>query len=366
MMKHRLLFFMYVLFMAMAMASCRHSPLYDLSNAHYLRIYVCDSIQNINTGLYDKNAKQKILHLPQVLRVVLSDKTTGQVVYERYLQHSGRDAHGYYLDGYIGAPEGNYRLMAYNFGTETTQIRNEYSYFDMTGYTPHISPMYYPLLPQLKAHDSYDEQNILYDPDHLWVVADDDVAISDQMGIDTLYAADKSYYRAESIVETYYIQVRVRGVQWVRSSVSLLTGMANAKLMHNGKMIGEPPATVYFEMQQRETKTVSKPDNSETLAAGKVVEPEEAVMYATFNTWGKMSDIASLFHITFSFVKSDGSNQSETMDITQLFAEEDVRRHRWILIDKVIEIKKPEGGESGGGFTPEVEDWDKIDTDVIL
>ena len=361
-MRYRIPFFIVIMMM---MLSCQHSPLYDLNNTHYIRIYINDSIQNINKGLYHEDVKVKDMHLPEVMRVILSDKTTGQVVSERFLQHTGRDARGYYLDGYIGAPEGNYKLMAYNFGTETTQIRGEYNYYDMTGYTNHISPMYYPLLPRLDVNKkpSYDEQNILYDPDHLWVVTDEDVKVRDQMHIDTLYAADNKYYNAETIVDTYYIQVRVRGAQWISSSVSLLTGMANAKVMHNREMIGTPPAMVYFEMQERDSKKVSVPNN--TPIEGNLIETEEAVIYATFNTWGKLPDVESFFRITFSFGISDGSNQTETMDITPLFTSDEARNHRWIIIDKVIEINAPEV-EEGGGFSPEVDDWDEIETDVIL
>ena len=355
MMKYHILLFLSVLFTTMVIASCQHSPLYDPDNTHYIRIYLNDSIQNINKGLYHDDVKVKEMHLPQVMRVVLSDKSTGKVVSERFLQHVGRDTQGYYLDGYIGAPQGNYKLMAYNFDTETTHIRDEYNYYDMTGYTNHISPMYYPLLPRPDARTpiSYDDQNILYDPDHLWVVTDEDVNIRAQMHIDTIYAAGNHYYKAETIVDTYYIQVRVRGAQWISSSVALLTGMANAKLMHNREMISNPPATVFFEMHERDS--MKEEEEKE----------EEAEIYATFNSWGKIPDVESFLRLTFSFVLSDGSNQTETMDITRLFTNEEAINHRWIIIDKVIVIKTPKG-ETGGGFSPEVEDWDDVNTDIIL
>lgn len=356
------------LLLTVMISSCEHEPLYDMNNAHYIRIYINDSVQNINKDLYHEDVKEKELQLPEVMRVVLCDRNTGQMVSERFLQHVGRDDKGYYIDGYIGAPEGDYKLIAYNFGTETTQIRGEYNFFDMIGYTNHISPMYYPKLPKTAGgqQPSYDQQNILYDPDHLWVVRDDNVKVRDNMYVDTLRAVDGSFYMAETIVETYYIQIKIKGAQWISSSISLLTGMAGSKQMYNNKMIESPPATIYFEMKEREKKTVLVPTPSKDNKDGnEYVETETAVIYATFNSWGKLPKEDSYFRITFSFGIFGGGNQTETLDITRLFTNEEAIEHRWIIIDKEIEIKEPEGG-GGGGFTPGVDDWDEIETDIIL
>lgn len=363
-----LYFLLYVTIMMFVITSCEHEPLYDMNNAHYIRIYVDDSIKNINKDLYSNDIKIKDFSLPEVMRVVLCDKNTGQVVSERFLQHVGRDEQGYFLDGYIGAPEGEYKLLAYNFGTETTQIKDEYNFFEMKGFTNHISPMYYPKLPQITSGPTpgYEQQNILYDPDHLWEITDENVTLKNKLYVDTLKASDGNYYKAETIVDTYYIQVQIKGAQWVSSSISLLTGMAGSKILYNKEMVSNPPATVYFEMQEREKKTVYEPNPKNDEKDGNdVVETQVATIYATFNSWGKLPDIESFFRITFSFGILGGGNQTETMDITRLFTKEDAIEHRWIIIDKVIEIEEPENS-GGGGFTPGVDEWEDVETDIVL
>ena len=152
--------------MMAVLASCEHRPLRDpdFTTAKYVRIYIDEHIKNITEGFYATDVEAPDFVEPGVMRVVLCDVNTGQMVSERYLQHTGRDERGYYLDGYIGAPEGDYRLMVYNFGTETTQLKVEGNCFGTEGYTNHISMQYYPKLPRPVGAPSpnYDQMNLLY------------------------------------------------------------------------------------------------------------------------------------------------------------------------------------------------------------
>lgn len=54
-----------------------------------------------------------------------------------------------------------------------------------------------------------------------------------------------------------------------------------------------------------------------------------------------------------------------TLDITDKFSEPDAIEHQWLLLDQVLIIPEPENPD-GGGFVPGVDDWDDIETDIII
>lgn len=370
-MMKKMLFNLSALLVLLVATSCEHRPLVDpeTGTAKYVRIYIDEHIKNVTEGFYADDIERPEFVEPGVMRVALCDPNTGRVVSERYLQHYDRDERGYYLDGYIAAPAGEYKLLVYNFGTETTQIKNESNCFGAEGYTNHISMQYYSKLPRMfgTSRPNYDQMNLLYEPDHLWTVADDKVVIREYNGADTLRNSDGDFYTASTIVESYYIQVKVNGAQWMSGSSTLLTGVAGSKKLFANEMVTTPPAILYFEMKERQRKTVLVPKKDEegnVMNNGETEETQSAYLYATFNTWGKLPDTESLFKITFSFVTVGGGNQTETIDITDYFKTEDAINHRWIIIEKEIDIKEPECG--GGGFTPGVDDWDDEEHNFIV
>ena len=369
-MKH-IMSYITLLLTFMLVTSCEHRPLVDLNvtTGKYVRIYINEQIKNVTYGFYAEDIVKPEFINPGVMRVVLCDRETGRMVSERYLQNYGRDERGYYLDCYIGAPVGEYRLMVYNFGTETTQVRNEGNCFGTEGYTNHISMQYYPKLPKpaTEPKPNYDQMNLLYEPDHLWTVADDNVLIKETNSPDTLWNSKHDYYTAETIVKSYYIQVKVKGAQWISNTSSLLTGVAGSKLVYKNEMVAEPPAILYFEMRERQRQPVMVPkkdDKGNASGDGEMEETQSAIIYSTFNTWGKLPDVESVFKITFSFNTVGGGNQTETMDITHNFTTEEAINHQWIIIEKEIEIKEPEGG--GGGFTPGVDEWEDEEHEIII
>ena len=365
---HRLIIATAVL-TALLLSACQHRHLEDMTNAHYVRVYVDEQLKNVTYGFYDEQLEKPVYQVPSVMHVLLYDRHTGRMVSERYLQSKARDTRGYYLDGYIVAPPGDYDMMIYNFGTETTQIRNENSFRDIAAYTNPISAMLYTKLPTSKAE--FDPKEILYDPDHLFVHAQERVHIPIRGHVDTLRDASGDFITAHSVVKSYYLQIKVRGIQWVRSAVSLLSGMSGSSILHTGQMDPNDPAVLYFDMKSghRSKIPVTDPnrgeDTSETDAP--MGTTEIATLYCTFNTFGKIEGQESVYKVTFEFIKTDGKPQVETLIITPLFDTEDARERQWILIDHEIEITPPEqAGNPGGGFTPGVEDWENEETDIII
>lgn len=327
---------------------CVRRPLVDVGNTHYVRVYLDEEIKNVTTGFYNPALDKPDYSTPEILRVVLYDQTSNRIAAERYLRNRKVDARGVYYDGYIVAEPGDYRLLTYNFGTESTIIDQSHLYLGATAYTNEISSV---LRQSLSVRAEGDEERIVYIPDHLFVDRNEELTLDYGMDVDTLRDASGDHFTAGSIVLSYYLQVRVKGAQWISSAVGLLTGMAGSATLHDGNAILEDPVTIYFEMQRGEVEQGS----------------DEAFIYTTFHTFGKLPDQNNELQLTFDVRTTDGRALTTTIDITDEFSKPDAIEHQWLLLDTVLTIPEPEEPTGGGdGFVPEVDDWEDIETDIII
>jgi hypothetical protein len=87
------------------------------------------------------------------------------------------------------------------------------------------------------------------------------------------------------------------------------------------------------------------------------------VLCAVFNTFGKIPDAESRLVVTLSILTRDGQTHQKEIDLTPIFQTEDARERHWLLIDQEWEIPAPVVS-GGGGFAPDVEDWEDVE-DVI-
>ena len=339
-----------MLLMSIVMPSCIHRPLEDPYNGHYIRIYIDEQIKNVTYGFYDESREKPVHIRPAVLRVVLADPISDRIIAERYLQTSGEDERGYYIDGYISAEAGNYNLMVYNFGTEKTKIRNENSFFNMKAYTSPVSENYHQYFPMMQ--EQIESQAIRYCPDHLYLVTSQPLRIGKHLGVDTLYNADGDHFTAKTVVLSYYLQVKIKGFEYVSTAVSLMSGMAGTTTLSSREMDEKDPVSIFFDMNYAEVGR-TKDGTSKT-----------AVLYTTFNTFGKLPKENNIYTINFEFTRTDGSSQVESIDITSMFDEPLVKNEQWILLEKEIEITPTVG--STGGMSPGVDEWGDVWSDIQL
>ena len=236
-------------------------------------------------------------------------------------------------------------MLSYNYGTESTLIRNDHLYHGAEAYTNEISDA---LRSRLSGRASLEEEHIVYVPDHLLADRNDLLTTAYTMDIDTLRHASGDHFTAGSLVLSYYLQVRVRCIEWISSTVGLLTGMAGSAMLHSRDINEENPVTIYFEMQR-----------------GPSTDANEGFIYTTFHTFGKLPDQSNELYLTFDVRTTDGRALTVTLDITDKFSEPDAIDHHWILLDEVLNIPDPPEGSGGGGFVPGVDDWEDIETDII-
>ena len=138
--------------------------------------------QNVTTGFYDSSLPTPEYATPDVLRVVLYDQKNNRTAAERYLRNRSTDTRGTYFDGYIIAEPGDYRLLTYNFGTESTVIDQSHIYHGAMAYTNEISSV----LKNSLSVRADDEERIVYVPDHLFVDRNETLHLDYGPDIDTL------------------------------------------------------------------------------------------------------------------------------------------------------------------------------------
>ena len=336
----------------LVLTGCEHRELSDPETGHYLRIYVDEQIKNVTYGFYNENLPHPEYKRPRVMRVALADTESGRVVSERFFQGQGEDERGYYIDGYIGAEAGTYNLLVYNFGSAVTHIRNEENYYGMQAYTSPVDEYYLQYLPV--SRQEVEDEDIVYEPEHLFHVVEEPLVIQKTNKADTLKTISGEWFTAHSVVKSYYLQLHVKGIEWVTSAVSMLSGMAGSTVLykHNG-MVEENPVNLFFTLNYTDKQTTRDGSGS------------TAVLYATFSTFGKLSNLPSILTLNFEFRKKDGTSQVEKLDITSEFEKPMAKNEQWILLEHEIVITKPEGSESGG-LTPGVEGWEEVEGVVYI
>lgn len=344
-------------------SSCERRPLMDVSNTHYVRVYVDEDLLNVTKGFYNEEYNRPIYESPDVLRITLADPETGHARAERFLRNKGRDDRGLYYDGYIIADPGSYTLMAYNFDTESTIIDQANNHTDAKAYTNEIASHLKTKIPsRISKAPGDDPEQIVYDPDHLFAANCGELYIPYSEVLDTLRTPEGDHFLAQSIVKSYYLQVRIKGMEYVSSSVGLLTGMAGSTWLHTGQMDIGHNVTVYFEMLSADSPA------SGIRKLSDADQESEAIIYTTFNTFGKIPDEQNELEITFDFLTVYGEPYSETFNITDIFYTPEAIDHQWLLLDHVITIPDPPPGSesNGGGFTPSVDRWEDIESDITI
>ena len=357
------------IFMAVAIllaaVACERRPLLDQSEAVRIKIKVnVKAVTNVNTNirssvrLYGTNTSlwdPKIEQLdPQMMRVIVYDPVTEKLLTQSFITSSDVDADGNKVfNGNLGISHGNYNFLVYNFDTPTTQVTAENNEATILAYTNEISSSLKAKYLGTKAEDEYEDMSIRYEPEHLLVANEKDVRISPH---DTLVVVETV---ASTVVDTYYLQVRVKGLQFASSATAVISGLSPSNHIGYNERTVDPTAAVVFEMQKGQDLSLDG-DNKDVLCA-------------VFNTFGKIKDSSSNLYVTFNVYDSAGNLLQYTANMDAIFNTEEAILYHWLIIDDsylVIDIPDPQGGDkpsnAGGGFQPQVDDWQEETGEITL
>ena len=224
-------------------------------------------------------------------------------------------------------------MLVYDFGTETTVVDNYYTWDECKAYTSEISPALKNSLKSKANNKSIDEALIVYEPDHLVVSSNEDEYVPYHDGMHTIAT------EAKTVIESYYLQIKVEGLEYVSSAQAILSGMVNSNKISSNTRITEPQATIWFDLEKSDDKGIP-------------------VICTVFNTFGRIEDSKNDLLVTFDIKTHDGRVVQHTFDISDLFLSQECMEHHWLLLDQTITIDPPVS-TGGGAFVPEVEDWEE-------
>ena len=355
----------FVAIVLLAAVACERRPLLDQSEAVRIKIKVnVKAVTNVNTNirssvrLYGTNTTlwdPKLEQLdPQMMRVLVYDPDTEKLLAQSFITSTDVDEEGNKVfNGNLGISHGNYNFLVYNFDTPTTQVTAENSEASILAYTNEIPSNLKAKYLGTKAETDYEDMSIRYEPEHLLVANEKDVRISPH---DTLVVVETV---ANTIVDTYYLQVRVKGLQFASSATAVISGLSPSNHIGYNERTIDPTAAVVFEMQKAQDLSLDG-DNKDVLCA-------------VFNTFGKIKETSSNLYVTFNVYDSAGNLLQYSANMDTIFNSEEAIKYHWLIIDDsylVIDIPDPQGGDhpqtGNGGFQPQVDDWEEETGEISL
>ena len=336
------------------MASCMRRPFGESRTTIHLDLKVKTDIVH----------ELKPVEKPEYVKVLFCDPETGDPIYDNIMPSYG---------GMINPPPGTYDVLVYSLGTYTSIISKENNLFTAEVSTDDIPEFEKSQLSSLlkkrkyileeldrkrleeaatkgmvelkKAEESVlenqqerQEELIVNEPDHVFVGRKRNVVIP-QVEIGEVFQMTIEM-TAETIVETWHVQfTNVTGVQYVTNTVALMSGLHHSTLLWDGRK-SDDQVTVYFKMGRGQDKHS---------------------LFGTFHTFGKHPDYNNGLCVDVGIMNMSDQNEVYHFDVSDQFNEQNTRH--LIVIDEPIEVKPP---DNSGGFKPEVDDWEDIETDIII
>lgn len=332
-----------------AFCSCERRPLNDPSEFVQILVEVnVTAVANVRVNVYNEHIPVPDL-TTDMMRVLVYDTQTKNLLSQSFLSAKTiNEAGNQVLSGALNISYGNYDILVYNFDTPTTQVNGESNEESITAFTTELPPaLKNSYLGRTKAVD--DDYQIRYEPDHLVVAAEHNLRISPH---DTLVVIQTE---ATSVVDSYYLQIHVEGMQYASSATAVITGLSPANHFGLGIRETNPPVGVAFDLLKSTDENIPG-ENKDVLCA-------------VFNTFGKIPGSDSELTVTFNVIDIAGNLQKFETSLNRIFLTEDAIERHWLLIDEtwVIENPDPDGpSEGGGGFQPTVDDWEEEQGEIVL
>ncbi len=333
-----------VVFCLVNVAACERRPLEELDMSTDIEVAVMTkAILNVSMGVYNDKISVPSIH-PEVMHVVFYDHDSDRLVTEAYISEREETEDGRYVfSGDIHIAPGTYKMIVHNFGTETTVIRDYETWSLATAQTTPVNENI------MNAYRKYkmkaeEEEAVVYEPDHLLVYVNENEVIPVHAGDHVIEA------EATTVVDSYYLQIKVEGLEYVSSANAYLSGMASGNLLNSRRPVHDPQSTLFFTLQKSDDNGVP-------------------VICNVFNTFGHIPDSSNRLEVVFNIQTRDGRSVQRTFDISDVFETREAVEKHWLLIDETITIDPPENpgpGEGGGGMDPSVEDWEDENHDIKI
>ena len=309
-----------VALVALLSVACQRRPMEE----EYLRVYLDLQIDRdvVNYKVGDNE--------PGLMRVVFFDAVTKEYLSHDFVSHNG---------GYIHAPYGDVDMVVYNIDAGDTHVRGDYSWNDMEAYTYEISEHQHSrftryLQSRESTRPSYDY--IRLTPDHLYVARECNIHIPRHITEDVFIIQAT----AKSVVESWTVDIDgIVGMEWVASVTMMISGQASSHFVAENRD-SDIPLALYFDVVSAQRRS--------------------AVLSTAFETFGREKTSGDVALLSILFTDVQGHPYMYNFDVSDQMENNPEQK---IYIKADINIPKP---EVGGGFKPEVDDWNEHIYDIEI
>ena len=355
-MSKRILHILTAILLVIVAAACHRRPLYDPETLVKVRVKVnvkaiCNITEETKRNKDPKLYEKRTLSMnTDEMHVLVYYPDSRNLYTQTWLRAKTVNENGeQVLTGDLAIDYGEWDIVIYNWDTQTIQKTGFNSENTMIAYTDEISSATRAKYLGTKAGE-FDGIAIHEEPEHLFV-AHKDVEV---MPRDTVITIDTE---AATVIDTYYLQIRVKGIEHATSNANaVISGLSPSNRFALNLRTEDPSAAVCFPLMASKDTTIVGESND--------------VMCAVFNTFGKIKDVTSDLHATFSVVDTGGNLQTLDVNLDDVFKKKEAIENHWLIIDHVIwEITDPGTNpqpSGGGGFQPVVDDWEEEQGEIIL
>ena len=314
-MKRVLIFAMMLL---CVMTSCKRRP---LTTADYTVI--------VNIEIEKEIVNYEVEKDPSLMRCVFYNAENGAFVTQAFLPATG---------GKVSlVPSRSYDVLIYNFDTESTWIEDE-NWWDKIYASTSLIPDSFRTKLRSRADSSVDDEDIVYDPDHLFVGRLEDVFIPAR-AVEAPTVVIDLY--AETVVETWLLEVKtITGTENIGTIAGVVAGLAGSNRIALNER-SKDYVSVYFDNQ---------------------VIDENGLLTGKFNTFGQNPESGVPQVLSLVFTDISGKAYIYNFDVSSQFVD---NPEQIIRIELDIDIPKPIT-DGDGGFVPEVDEWEDVNTDIII
>ena len=309
--------YIYIIALILVLAGCQRRPLTEADFSVQLNITLDKDIINHTV---EKD--------PTLMRCIFYDSDDGAFVTQAFLPPTG---------GIVNLiPSRTYNVLVYNFDTESTWIKEESWFHKIYASTSLIPDSF---RTKLRSRETkVDEETIVYDPDHLFVGRLNNVFIPARSVDSDMIVLD---VEAKSVVQSWRVELsKVTGVENIGSMAGVVTSLTRKTNIGLGEL-ADDYASIYF-------------DNP--------VINQDGLLQAKFNTFGRNSQCVEPQTLSIVFIDIAGKGRTYNFDVTEQMID---NKEQVIRLEAEIDIPKPIT-EGSGGFVPKVDDWEDINTDIII
>ena len=313
----RIVKYLAVLLLCILPSACQRRP---LTTADYTVIVNIEIDKDIVNYTVEKD--------PSLMRCIFYDSNSGAFVTQAFLPPTG---------GQVSLiPAREYDVLVYNFDTESTWLEDENWFHKIYASTSLIPDSFRTKLRSRATKG--DKEDIVYDPDHLFVGRLNDVFIPAR-SVDAPPVILN--VTCETVVESWILEAKtVTGKENIGTIAAVITSLSESNKI-GPNIRSDEFVSVYFDNQ---------------------VIDENGLLTARFNTFGWHPGITEPQVLSLVFTDIAGNGHVYNFDVSNQFPD---NKEQIIRIEAEIDI--PEPMTSGdGGFVPKVDDWDEINTDIII